>query len=138
MFYNHIKEFELFAPKLAALGRNIILINDGSAKDQAEKVKTICKKYKFFYTENPVNQGKGMAIKTGIKAALAQGYTHALQIDSDGQHNIDDVDLFLSIAQTYPDRIVNGVPVYDESAPKCRVIVRKVTNFWVAIETGSR
>lgn len=137
-YYNHLKEFESFAPQLANLKKDVIFINDGSEKEQTEQVKKICQQYHFFYIEHPVNQGKGAAVKTGIKTAFKQGYTHALQIDSDGQHNINDVDLFLSVAQKNQQSIVNGSPVYDDTAPKSRLIGRKITNFWVAVETGSK
>ena len=38
---------------------------------------------------HPMNLGKGAAIKTGLQTAMEAGFSHALQIDADGQHNID-------------------------------------------------
>ncbi len=35
----------------------------------------------------PVNGGKGAAVMAGLRAARKAGYTHALQIDADGQHD---------------------------------------------------
>ena len=137
-FYNHLTAFEAFAPKIESLKIPVILINDGSEKAQTEQVKKICERYSFFYIEHSINQGKGGAVKTGFKEAFEKGYTHALQIDSDGQHDINDVPKFLSLAKQNPDKIIAGIPIYDESAPKSRVIGRKITNFWVCIETGSR
>lgn len=137
-FYNHADAFTQFSQKLARLKMPVILINDGSEESQTEQVKKICEECKFFYIEHPQNQGKGAAVKTGIQEAFNKGYTHALQIDSDGQHDINDVPKFLELAKKYPDKIINGAPLYDESAPKSRVIGRKITNFWVCIETGSR
>ena len=38
----------------------------------------------------PQNGGKGAAVMAGCDAALAAGFTHALQIDADGQHDVAD------------------------------------------------
>jgi hypothetical protein len=78
------------------------------------------------------------AVLAGIKSAGDDGYTHALQIDADGQHCPDDIPEFLRTAKDNPRALINGCPVYDKSAPKSRVFGRKITNFWVWIETGSR
>ncbi len=37
------------------------------------------------------NQGKGGAMMAGLRHALSLGYTHALQIDADGQHEAADI-----------------------------------------------
>ncbi|MCW1889979.1 hypothetical protein OK016_13955 [Vibrio chagasii] len=35
------------------------------------------------------NQGKGGAVKAGIKKAHELGFSHAIQIDADGQHDLE-------------------------------------------------
>ena len=34
----------------------------------------------------PTNRGKGAAVRHGIREAMRAGFTHALTMDSDGQH----------------------------------------------------
>ena len=68
---------------------------------------------------------------------VADGCSHALQIDADGQHDADDVPRFLAEAQAHPDAVVNGRPVYDESVPKGRLVGRYATHVWVWINTLS-
>ncbi|MFP3747745.1 glycosyltransferase family 2 protein, partial [Achromobacter sp. SIMBA_011] len=64
-------------------------------------------------------------------------YTHALQIDADGQHDAADVPRFLAAAAAHPRAVVLGQPVYDESVPKARLYGRYLTHVWVWIETLS-
>src|SRR6185503_11151993 len=54
----------------------------------------------------------------------------------DGQHNIEDVPRFLAIARANPDALILGAPVFDDSAPAARQVGRKITVFWVNVETG--
>lgn len=83
------------------------------------------------------NQGKGGAMMAGLRHALSLGYTHALQIDADGQHEVADIPQFLAASAEHPDAVICGVPVYDESVPKARLYGRYATHVWVWINTLS-
>lgn len=85
----------------------------------------------------PENQGKGAAMQAGFSAAFAAGYSHALQVDADGQHCIEDVPTLLKQAEQHPDHLISGLPIYDKSVPKSRLYGRYITHFWVWIETLS-
>lgn len=82
------------------------------------------------------NGGKGAAVKTGFAFARELGFTHAFQIDADGQHDIDAIPVFLEAARENPDALVLGYPRYDDSAPTHRVVSRKFTKLWVDLEVG--
>ncbi len=133
--YNHADAFENFGRKLATLKMPVMVIDDGSMPAQSRKLRDICREHEFKYIHAFPNGGKGAALKIGFRAALDDGYTHALQIDADGQHNINDIHEFLGLAENNPDKMIIGQPVYDASAPFARKFGRKITNFWVAIET---
>src|SRR5271154_1590399 len=47
----------------------------------------------------PKNRGKGAAVLHGLREARAQGYTHALTMDSDGQHPADRIAAFMQSSQ---------------------------------------
>src|SRR5690606_38085294 len=64
-------------------------------------------------------------------------FTHALQIDADGQHDIDAIPEFLAAARQKPDAMILGQPVFDDSAPRSRRYGRQFTNLWIAINTLS-
>jgi len=81
------------------------------------------------------NQGKGAAVLAGLTAAKLAGYTHALTMDSDGQHPADLIPTFMQQSQRRPETMVLGKPVFDASAPLLRVRGRKVSNGWTNLET---
>ena len=83
----------------------------------------------------PRNSGKGAAVLEGITQAAALGYTHALTMDSDGQHPADLIPAFMAASQAAPERMVLGKPVFGPEAPALRVNGRKVSNGWANLET---
>ncbi len=83
----------------------------------------------------PKNQGKGAAVLHGIDEAAHRGFTHALCMDSDGQHPAALIPEFMACSQRTPAAMVLGVPVFDASAPALRVQGRKVSNWWANLET---
>jgi glycosyltransferase involved in cell wall biosynthesis len=83
----------------------------------------------------PRNSGKGAAVLHGMEAAAAQGFTHALTMDSDGQHPADRIREFMRRSQAEPRGLVLGVPVFDASAPLLRVRGRRISNWWANFET---
>jgi glycosyltransferase involved in cell wall biosynthesis len=83
----------------------------------------------------PENQGKGAAVLAGITLAAQQGFTHALCMDSDGQHPAALIPQFMAASQAAPESMVLGVPIFDASAPSLRVKGRKISNWWANLET---
>jgi glycosyltransferase involved in cell wall biosynthesis len=83
----------------------------------------------------PENQGKGAAVLHGLDEAARCGFTHALCMDSDGQHPAALIPQFMTRSQQVPDAMVLGVPVFDASAPALRVKGRKISNWWANLET---
>ena len=62
------------------------------------------------------NQGKGAAVLAGFGRAAERGFSHALQVDADGQH---DLTMYLRCS-SWPSSIlhlISGLPV---STPRCR------------------
>ncbi len=81
------------------------------------------------------NGGKGAAVLYGLDLAAQAGFTHALTMDSDGQHPADLIPTFMARSRETPGAMVLGVPVFDASAPALRVKGRKVSNWWANLET---
>jgi glycosyltransferase involved in cell wall biosynthesis len=81
------------------------------------------------------NQGKGAAILHGITAAVQAGFTHALTMDADGQHPADLIPMFMAASAAAPGAMILGRPVFDASAPALRVRGRRISNWWVNLET---
>lgn len=82
------------------------------------------------------NRGKGAVVCDGLRLALENGYTHALQIDADGQHELNDVAAMLNLALRNPNDVISANRSYSEM-PKSRRHGRKITDFWVWVNTLS-
>ncbi len=74
----------------------------------------------------------------GCARRRKQGFTHAVQVDADGQHDLDDLpNCSRPPRRATPTALICGEPRFDESVPKSRLYGRKLTAFWVAVETLS-
>jgi glycosyltransferase involved in cell wall biosynthesis len=82
------------------------------------------------------NSGKGAAVLHGIRTAAAEGYTHALTMDSDAQHPAASIPEFMARSMAEPGSLILGVPVFDASAPRIRVRGRKLSNWFAHLETA--
>jgi glycosyltransferase involved in cell wall biosynthesis len=82
------------------------------------------------------NRGKGAAVRHGLRAAAAAGFTHALTLDADGQHPASCIPAFMAASQAEPRALILGVPVFGAGAPRLRVVGRRISNWWAGLETG--
>ena len=136
--YNHHAEFIDFFPQAQSLNLPCIIVDDGSSSESVAIIKKLTSGIdNVHFFEHTHNRGKGIAVQTAIQQASHLGFSHAIQIDADGQHDINDVANFIAASERNPDHIICGNPVFDETAPKARLYGRKITDFWVAIETLS-
>ncbi len=124
--------------KIVSFGHSIVIVNDGSNSETTQVIRDIDEKYsEVSVVHRHQNGGKGAAVKDGIRWAKENKFTHALQVDSDGQHNLDDLPLFIETSQNNEDALILGVPVFSEEAPLGRKIGRQISVFWVMVETLS-
>lgn len=136
--FNHASEFRRFLPKLANANLPCIVVDDGSEQSQLEQLNTaISEHVSITLLRHATNRGKGAAVLTGCHHARNLGFTHIIQIDADGQHAPSDVSRFIAASKANPSAIVSGYPVFDGTAPKARKYGRRITTFWVMLETLS-
>lgn len=136
--YNHTAALEGIVAFLRRQGLAVIVIDDGNDPEAARTIKAICAAHEGVeLLRRDVNGGKGAAVLDGIARAETRGFTHALQIDADGQHDLAGVAGLLALARAHPRALVTGEPVYDETVPHSRRIARWITHVWVAINTLS-
>ena len=137
--YDHEHAVGAVVAGLLGHGLPCILVDDGSAAPCARALDALAQAHPGRVTllRHAVNQGKGAAVLSGFRAAAAQGYSHALQIDADGQHDGADVARFLAEAAAHPAHVIVGRPVYDASVPAARLYGRYATHIWVWINTLS-
>jgi glycosyltransferase involved in cell wall biosynthesis len=137
--YNHERTIPQVLTALQVYRLHCFLVNDGSSAVCAKVLADYAGQESGWITliNRSINGGKGAAVIDGFHAAIAQGYTHAIQIDADGQHEVADIGKFLEAGQNHPDAMILGKPVFDETAPKSRVYGRRFTNLWIGINTLS-
>jgi len=134
--YNHGAMMASVLARLAPFNLPVIVVDDGSdAATQLQLATLHAPQLSLLRLDS--NQGKGAAVIHGLRAAAARGFTHAVQLDADGQHQAEDLPLMLAEAERYPDALISGQPLYDDSIPKSRLYGRYITHFWVWIETLS-
>lgn len=115
---------------------DVVVVDDGSGEANREAVARLGEDGLALVTRREKNGGKGAAVKTGFQFAFERGFTHALQVDADGQHALDDVRIFLERARERPEATILGQPIFDETAPFHRKLLRKLTIFWTRREVG--
>ena len=81
------------------------------------------------------NGGKGAALFDGLLAAQRAGYTHALTMDSDGQHPAERIAAFMSASAAHPEAMILGDPVFDASVPRIRLRGRRISNWCTNVTT---
>jgi len=112
------------------------VVVDGSDDGTAEGLRDLAAQDPGLRVEVlPRNSGKGAAVLHGLEKARAAGFTHALTMDSDGQHPADLVPAFMQASLAAPDAMILGRPVFDASAPLLRVRGRRISNWWTNLET---
>ena len=75
----------------AAVHVPVIAVNDGSRDPTLEELR----KTDATVIDQQPNQGKGVALRTGFRAALEQGASAVIQLDADGQHDPAEIPLFV-------------------------------------------
>ncbi len=137
--YNNHMTIERVALGLQQYIGQIIIVNDGSSDGTASIVEALAATDpQHIYLQHLVtNRGKGAAVQTGLKLAYEKGFTHALQIDADGQHNLEDIPRFIEAMRANPNGMILGAPVFDESIPAIRKYGRKLTQLMIGLEAGT-
>ncbi|MFA7819636.1 glycosyltransferase family 2 protein [Aeromonas dhakensis] len=136
--YNHAAPLAAVLARLAEFKLPCLLVDDGSEPVAAAALDALAAQHPWVsLLRHPHNQGKGGAVMTGLRRAHELGFSHALQVDADGQHDLTDLPALLAEARQHPAALVSGRPLYDDSVPKGRLYGRYITHVWVWIETLS-
>src|SRR5689334_17319301 len=110
--YNNARTLGEVIEQLAwGLGLAVIVVNDGCDDDSAAILArwSSCESStgRWVVTHDR-NLGKAAALRSGFGRARQLGFTHAITIDTDGQHDVADVPSLIRLAQQRPDALVLG------------------------------
>jgi predicted LPLAT superfamily acyltransferase len=135
--YNHGDALVATLDGLSPRGLPIIVVDDGSDTRNQARIAAAAAAAGATLLRFEENRGKGAAVLAGFREADRRGFTHALQVDADGQHDLNDVPRLVERAREHPGAMISGNPQFDASAPASRLYGRAITRFWVWIETLS-
>lgn len=116
--------------------QTIIVVDDGSGPEGRAAIDALGAAELVTVVRLESNQGKGGAVQAGVIAARALGFSHALQVDADGQHDLEAVPLFLEAARASPASVILGRPVFDHTVPWGRLAGRQLTVCLTRLEVG--
>lgn len=134
--YNNARTVAQVVEAAKLTGYPVFVVNDGATDGTAELVRAI---EGITLLEHETNRGKGAALLTGFEAAQRAGFTHAVTLDSDGQHDSELAPRFVEAAEEDPARLVLGDrDMLAGGAGPGSVWGRRNSNFWTWIETGLR
>ncbi len=127
--FDHLEQFKKMLPELVAQGFPLVVVDDASPSQSFDGLTRFLDDHAPGSTliRHTGNLGKGGAVMTGLRAALDAGFTHALQVDADGQHNLGDIPVLCAAASRHQDSIICGQPVFDENISMLRFYARFIT-----------
>lgn len=136
--YNQTHGFEDLVRAIQAMSLPLLIVNDGSDEATTSLISRLAAEFPQVEAIHSLhNGGKGSAVIKGMLHAASAGYTHALQIDADGQHDARDIEKFISASREAPTAVICGTPLFDDSAPTVRLIGRNISQALVWLHTLS-
>lgn len=135
--YNHAGAIAATCTGARRLGIPLLLVDDGSDTECASVLDALAQADDVILVRLPENRGKGAAIKAGLREAERLGFTHALQIDADSQHDARDFPAFLEGLTGKAQELRIAYPCFDQSVPRCRFYARYATHALVWLNTLS-
>jgi len=136
--YDNPLTIERVARSVLVVLEHLIVVDDGSDEPTRAILDRLAGELgdRFTLVRHAVNCGKGAAVQSGLRRALELGFTHAIQIDGDGQHALEDLPRFVAAVQRDPTALVVGTPIYGRDIPAIRKHGRKLTQWMIALEMG--
>ncbi len=132
--FNNANTLEKVIQDVKQYTSHVIVVNDGSTDNTPALLQHINNIITVSYSRN---KGKGFALRKGFERALQEGFTHAVTLDSDGQHYASDIGKMIREAEVYPEAILVGSRTLPrEKLRKGSGFANKFSNFWFRFITG--
>ncbi len=133
--YNHPAQFRQVVERCLAAHPHVLIVDDGSAQPVAD----LLEDHPVQVLRHDTNLGKGRALQSAAAHIRAQGGTHMITLDADGQHYPEDIGLLLTQIRLHPDALILGVRDFAQAqVPNLSRFGRAFGNFWVRVQTGTR
>ena len=114
----------------------ILIINDGST-EKLEIFEQLLTLDGVEIIDHQVNQGKGEALKTGLKYFQSQDYPLGMvTVDADGQHLPQDILKVAKCFCQFPDKLILGSRAFDKNVPLRSSFGNTMTKFVFNLVVG--
>ena len=135
--YNNDKTLRKVIEDALSYCPQTLVVNDGSTDNTESILKGFADR--IISVSYPRNRGKGHALRKGLEEARRRGFTHAITLDSDGQHFPEDIPLFIRASQAHPEALIVGSrDLQAENMPGGNSFANRFSNFWFRLQTGLR
>jgi glycosyltransferase involved in cell wall biosynthesis len=136
--YEHGEPLRAVLESLEPYALPCLVVDDGSGPETQARLDAIARDLPFVRIARfAPNRGKGAVLKEGFRWAASLGFTHAVCLDADGQHDASAVPEFLEAMRKDPEALVLGDPIFDASAPRARIWARQLSRAAVWLATLS-
>jgi hypothetical protein len=138
--YDHVDQFRRMLPALVEQGLPLLVVDDASPTAAFAALGLLLDELApdALLVRRAENGGKGAAVWTGLQAAFDAGFSHALQVDADGQHDVNAVPRFVTAGSDRPAALICGRPRFDDSISPLRYYGRFLTLFLAWLQTLGR
>ncbi|MEM6458172.1 MAG: DUF2062 domain-containing protein [Planctomycetota bacterium] len=140
--YQSAKHLPAVLDAAAAWGLPLIVVDDGSTDDTTGVLDAWAAAHpdaQLHRVTHPTNRGKGEALRSGFAEAARLGRTHALTMDTDGQHDPADAAALLAAAEAALGTLVLGHrSTNDPNYPAGSRLGRSLSNLAILMSCGLR
>jgi len=124
--YNEARTIGQVVSEAREIIESVVVVDDGSQDATAQ----IAEDSGAIVIKHSVNSGKGAALRTGFQHVLDNGYDALITMDSDGQHDVNDIPGFLKAFDERGSGIIIGSRMQDiTTMPAVRKFTNKFTSF---------
>ena len=119
--YNEAKHIRSVVCSALKFVQTVVVVDDGSCDSTSEEAKSAG----AIVIRHERNKGKGVALATGLKYAMDNGFDAVITMDADGQHLPDEIPAFLEAYRCTGAHVIIGNRMNN---PSSMPIVRRLTN----------
>lgn len=116
---------------------SILVVNDGSTDKTMEVLEHFAARIETI--SYPKNRGKGYALQQGFRLAWEKGFKYVLTMDTDGQHQAEDIVSFIAEIKRESGALIVGSRLLKQRhMPEGNTFANRFSNFWFWVQTGIR
>ena len=133
--YNNDQTIASVVKEASTYCDDVIVVNDGST----DKTSTLLSEFssQIHLIDYMPNKGKGHALKKGFEKAKDLRLEAVITLDSDGQHKLTDLPLFVDAHRKEPEAMIIGSRSFDNpNMPSKNSFANRFSNFWFTLQTG--